>query len=140
MKVSKEILNDIADSLEAGQICYLHKETLEIIQFPDKDKDLYEDMEVWQEEIDKVFDDREKYIEIKGMVSSESFSVMENFVLSLEDNFVKSRLLQAIEGHKPFANFKHQIANAGEYRELWFKFRRDRNIDWVQEQLDYDIL
>ena len=140
MKVSNELLNNLADSLEAGLICYLHKETLEVIEFPDKDKDVYEDMNVWQEEIDKVFYDREKYIEVKGMDSSESFSEMEDFVLSLENSFIKNRLLQAIEGHKPFANFKHQIDNAGEYRELWFKFRRNRNINWVQEQLDNDFI
>src|SRR5687768_10392364 len=139
MKVPREILNDIADSLEAGFKCYLHKETLEVVTFLDEDRHPGMDPELWQEDIDKVFDNREKYIEIESMDSSESFRVMEDFVLSLENNSVKVRLLQAIEGRKPFANFKHQIENSGEYREQWFTFRRNRNIDWVQNQLSFDI-
>ena len=47
----------------------------------------------------------------------------------------KRRLLQAIEGTKPFAKFKHQIENSGPERELWFAFRRKKNIEWIQEQL-----
>ena len=135
MEVSKEILNDIADSLEAGFKCYIHKETHEVITFPDEDRFTDMDQEPWQDDIDKVFDNHEKYIEIENMNSSESFRVMEDFVHSMENNSMKIRLLQAIEGLKPFGNFKHQIENSGDYRELWFTFRRNKNIDWVQNQL-----
>lgn len=139
MKVSREVLNDIADSLESGFKCYVHKETLEVVTFLDEEQYPDIDPEDWQEDIDKVFDNREKYIEIENMDSSESFRVMEDFVFSLETNSIKVRLLQAIEGRKPFANFKRQIDDSGEYREQWFAFRRDRNIDWVQNQISLDI-
>src|SRR5438874_3597832 len=139
MQVSKEVLNDIADSLEAGFRCFIHKDTLEVVTFLDEDRHTGMDTEVWQEDIDKVFNDRAKYIEIENMDSTESFRVMEEFVFSLENNSIKVRLMQAIEGRKPFANFKHQIHNSGAYRELWFAFSRNKNIKWVQNQLSSEM-
>lgn len=61
--------------------------------------------------------------------------MMEEFANSVVDPSVKMRLLTALEGPKPFANFKHQIANLGEWRDLWFRFQRQKNIEWVAEQL-----
>lgn len=135
MIIPKEIANDIADSLEMGLKCYIHKKTLEVVTFPDEDR--YPDMEedVWQEDIDKVTKDRKEYIEIESMNSAESFRVIKEFVNSLENSHVKNRLLLAIEGRKPFANFKQQIDNSGDYREQWFAFGRERGIEWVQSQV-----
>lgn len=126
MKVSREILNDIADSLECGFRCFIHKSTLEVVTFLDEDHYPDMDFEAWQEDIDRVFNNRQKYIEIDKMDSTEEFRMIEEFVHSLENNPVKTRLLQAIEGRKPFANFKHQIHNSGDYREAWFAFRRKK--------------
>ena len=60
---------------------------------------------------------------------------MEEFVDSLENGPTKIRLLTSLQGRKPFANFKHQIENAAECRELWFAFRRQKNIEWIQDRL-----
>jgi hypothetical protein len=80
------------------------------------------DLANWKEEIAKVKKNRKKFIEIESMSSPESFKVMEEFVHSLENNPTKIRLLTALEGHKPFANFKHQIENSDHERQLWFVF------------------
>ena len=69
------------------------------------------------------------------MTSSDSFSVMEVFADSLENNTTKLRLQTALQGQKPFANFKLQIDSSGDYRNLWFEFRREKNIEWVANQL-----
>ena len=136
-KVPWEILNDIADSMEAGLKCFLHKTTYEVITIPNEDRFPGIDWEAgdWEEATDKVFGNPE-YIEIEKMDSSESFSVMEDFVISLPNNATKTRLLTALEGHKPFGNFNHQIHNAGKEREQWFKFRRERGIEWVRKQVE----
>ena len=136
-KVPWEILNDIADSMEAGLKCFLHKTTHEVITIPDEDRFPGMDWDEgnWEKESDKVFDNPE-YIEIEKMDSSESFSVMEDFAMSLPESATKIRLITALEGHKPFGNFNHQIHNAGQEREQWFKFRREREIEWVREQVE----
>ena len=135
MEISREILNDIADSMEAGFKCFIHRDSLEEVTHinPDQSPDM--DLEDWEEEIDKIRKDKEKFIEIESIASSDSFRIMAEFAESLENSATKIRLLTALEGHKPFANFKYQIDNAGEYRELWFAFKRNEYIELIQDQL-----
>ena len=135
MEVPKEILNEIADSLDAGFKCFIHRDTFEVVTYLDPDR--YPDMDPkdWKEEISKVKKNKKKFMEIESMESSDSFRVMEEFADTVDDNTIKIRLITALEGHKPFANFKIQIDNSGPYRELWFAFRKEKNIEWVQSQL-----
>jgi hypothetical protein len=137
MEVPKEILNDIAESIEAGFKCFLQRDTSQVVTYLDPDQ--YPEMNPadWKEEINKVRKNKRKFIEIESMTSADSFKVMEEFVDSLENNATKTKLLTALEGQKPFANFKHQINNSGEYRELWFAFQRQKHIDWVKDQLSF---
>ena len=138
-KVPKHILNDIADSMEAGMKCFIHKTTFEVESFPDEDRfpemDSEDEEGPWKEIIDKVFDNND-YLEIEPMESSDSFKIMEDFALSLPESPTKIRLITALEGHKPFGNFNHQIHNAGKEKEQWFQFRREREIEWVKDQLE----
>ncbi|HKH59764.1 MAG TPA: UPF0158 family protein [Flavitalea sp.] len=135
MEVPREILNDIADSMEAGFKCFIHRETLEVVTYLDPDRYPDLDPKDWKEEIGKVRKNKKNFIEIEAMDSRESFRVMAEFAESLENNTTKIKLVTALEGRKPFGNFKHQIENSGEYRELWFVFRREKNIEWIQNQL-----
>jgi len=137
MEISKEILNDIVDTMEIGLKCFLHRETFEVVSYPDPEEHLDMDPEDWEEAIGKVKKNKKKFIEIEAMTSSDSFKVMEEFIESLDNNDTKIRLVTALEGRKPFANFKHQIDNSGEYRELWFAFKRQKSIEWVQNQLTF---
>jgi|SRR5688572_20420993 len=137
MEISREIINDIADSMEAGFKCFLHRDTLEVVTYLDPEQNADIDTKDWKEEMSKVRRNKKKFVEIESMTSSDSFKVMEEFVDSLENNSTKVRLLTALEGQKPFANFKHQVDNSGEYRELWFSFRRQKNIEWIQNQLSF---
>ncbi len=135
MEVPKEILNDIADSMEAGFKCFIHRETFEVVAYLNPDQYPEMDPKDWKNEIDKVRKNKKKFIEVEGMTSSDSFRVMEEFADSLENNATRVRLLTALQGRKPFANFKHQIENSGDFRNLWFEFRREKNIEWVTNQL-----
>jgi len=137
MEVSREILNDIADSIEAGFKCFIHRETFEVVTYLNPDQYPEMDPKDWKDEIDKVRKNKKKFIEIENMTSSDSFRVMEEFADSLENNATKVRLLTALQGRKPFANFKHQIENSADSRNLWFEFRREKNIEWVSNQLAY---
>jgi hypothetical protein len=105
MEVPKEILNNIADSLEAGFKCFIHRETHEVVEYLDPDRYPEIDPKDWKEEIGKIKKNKKKFIEIENMDSRESFRVMEEFAESLENSTTKIRLLTALEGHKPFAKF-----------------------------------
>ncbi len=137
MVVPSEKITEIADHLDAGFKCFIHRETYEVVAFPEDD--LYLDLEndAWKEERNKVKKNKKKFIEIGQMMPSEAFRVMAAFVDALPIDAIKIRLLVALEGKKPFANFKHQVHNSGIYREQWFAFKREKQIDWIQEELRF---
>ncbi|MFS8083113.1 MAG: UPF0158 family protein, partial [Ginsengibacter sp.] len=138
-KVPKQILNNIADSMEASMKCFIHKTTFEVVSVPDEyrfpEMDWEDEEGPWKEDIDKVFENPD-YIEIEKLESSDSFKIMEDFALSLPESTTKMRLLTALDGHKPFGTFNHQIHNAGKEKEQWFQFRRGREIKWIDDQLE----
>jgi CYTH domain-containing protein len=139
-KLPWKILNDISDLMEAGMNCYLHKTTFEVVSVPDENRfpqtDWEDEDRQWKEEMDKVFGNPD-YMEIEKMESSDSFEIMEDFAMSLPESATKIRLMTALEGHKPFRNFNHQIHNAEKTeKEQWFRFRRERDIEWIKEQLE----
>ena len=138
MEVPKEILIDIADSLESGFKCFIHRDTFQVVTYLDPDR--YPDMDPkdWKEEISTIKKNKKKFIEIESLVSSDSYRIMAAFADSVDDKIIKIRLITALEGHKPFANFKFQIDNSGPYRELWFAFRKEKIIEWVQNQLSIE--
>ncbi|MEQ1675892.1 MAG: UPF0158 family protein [Chitinophagaceae bacterium] len=140
MEVSKEILNEIADSLQSGFKCFIHRDTGEVVTYMDPDQFPNMDLKDWKEEISKVRKYKKKFIEIEGMNSSANFRIMEEFVDTLDNSSTRIRLLTALEGHKPFANFKIQIDNSGDYRELWFSFQQQKTVEWVLNQLNLEIL
>ncbi len=118
-----------------GLKTYLQKETLEVIAIPDPDQ-MDDFKEYWKEDMKKIRQNKKKLIEIDPMPSYESFKMMENFVESIEDNIVRGRLLQAIGGRKPFANFKIEIDHSGHYRELWFAYKNEQTLNWIRDQVE----
>ncbi len=135
MEVSNEILNDLAQNLISGLKTYLHKETLEVMAIPDPDQ--MDDLKVyWKEDLKKIRQNKKKLIEIEPMPSYKGFKMMEDFVESIDDKMVRGRLLQAIGGRKPFANFKIEIDHSGEYRELWFTYKNEQTLNWIRDQLE----
>ncbi len=135
MDVSNETLQGIVDELEVGLKCFLNIKTHEVVAFPDEDQRLGMDSEIWETEIEKVENDVEDFIEIKNMTSSESFLIMEDFIGTVGNARLKAKLNQAVQGHKPFSNFKHLIDQSVNYRNKWFAFKKDKLIEWVVIQL-----
>jgi|SRR6187551_1376174 len=136
MEFSRDILNKIADSLEAGEKCFIHKQTFEMITYPeDSILELDPGNNAWREEMEKVKNDA-NFIQVEKMSSRESFVVMEDFTESIQDQRIKTSLLIALRAKKPFSRFKRIVESLSEFRELWFAFRREKNITLVKEQLN----
>ncbi|MEH3112963.1 UPF0158 family protein [Pedobacter terrae] len=64
------------------------------------------------------------YREIEQPDSRESFRMMEEFLDELPDNTrIKVKLIEALSKRKPFREFKYELDNSGEYRQLWFDLK-----------------
>lgn len=130
--LSDEQLKKVVDELETGMKCYLHRQTSELIAFPDPDQ--FPDADDWQQEMDEIEAHPDDYLEITPMSSRESFRVMERFVDTIDSQAFHNRLLYALDQPKPFRRFK-QLIDESEYRQQWFSFRESETIKWLREQL-----
>ena len=131
----KEI-EEITQEIDMGLVCFVHKETKEILSIPEEfsfgdiDSD-YE--EVFRDQLPK---EGEPYWEFRKMSSRDSFIVMEQFTNQLSHGYLKDKLSEALNRRKPFRNFKNIIDNAGEYREKWFEFSYQKLLAHVIEELE----
>ncbi|RUA33204.1 MAG: hypothetical protein DSY77_10890 [Bacteroidetes bacterium] len=127
-------IKEIVDWLGTGMLVFYHKETGDVLYHPDPDNPYFEP-ELWQDQIDEIEKDRDKYLKFESMDSRQSFKVMEHFADSLSDLKFKGMLYDRLSRKKPFQNFK-MLVESSDYRQDWFDFRDNASIEWMKEQLE----
>lgn len=138
--ITKEKIKDIAENLDCGFRCFIHTDTKEIKFVPDLNKHPDMESDDWVADNEEIENNFDFYVEIEPMDSGESFQLMTDFVDTVNDEKIKEKLEQAVNGAKPFRNFKFQVDNSGSYRDMWFKFKEKRLMDWVENQLKENSL
>ena len=134
MNLKEANIREMAELLLCGQICFLNFRTGEFDYHP-SEMDFFPDEEnPWQEVIDKIENNWGDYIRIEPMNSHQSYAVMESFAYQLEADGFRKKLLTSLNRPKPFRNFNYLIQES-DFRQEWFDFRQERNIEWVREQI-----
>ena len=136
MKLSDEVINSIAQDLDCGLVCYVHKETGEFKSVVDVDNPYADDIEPWKEDLDEIEANRDQYLLIEKMSSGDAFRVMVRFADSLQDEVMRNRLHDALSKRKPFSHFRYVVDNHEDIRQAWFKFKNARYEDWVRSHLE----
>ena len=135
IEISPTHCNEIAELLEMGEIVFVNRLTGKILHHPDFDGIGMDNEEFYEEVLVELEENLSDYWKIVKPSTRETFEIMENFTNSLADtNKLKQKLIYALTNKKPFANFKFQVDNSGEYRDAWFEFRRVQIKNWVIEQ------
>jgi len=136
--LTTEQIKQVADEIECGQNCYWHKPTGELMFIPEGVENYDSDPgEGWEEELKKLENNPDDYVEIERMRSHESFQVMESFVGTLSSSSnIAQRLTYALGNKKPFQGFKYIIDNSGDARQMWFDFKTQAIKNWVHEKVD----
>lgn len=134
MNITNEQIEEIAEWLECGMICFFHRPTGTIEYHPDPN-DAFFEPEPWEDAMDKIDGDWDNYIRIDKMDSSEGFQVMEDFADELPDGKFRESVLEQLSNKKTFRNFKNMIDDS-EYRQDWFDFKRKAYIEHVKQQLE----
>lgn len=133
MKVKEENIQEMAELILCGHLCFLNTITGDFDYHP-AEMDFYPDEEnPWQEVIDKIEKSWGDYIRIEPMNSTQSFAVMESFADQLVSELRKN-LLTTLNRPKPFRNFNYLI-HESDFRQEWFDYRKKRNVEWVREQI-----
>ncbi len=124
--------------------CFINVDTLEVILYVPEDynwedeEDENEEVEIEEEEKFD-FDDPEKFMFIEPVTSHEAFRIMEQFADSVANKHMQQRLIDALSGRKPFANFNH-LVHTTEIREQWFHFKNRTYThlakEWIEHKAD----
>jgi hypothetical protein len=136
--MTTEQLHEIADNLEFGLRCFVHKDNADIRFIPDE-RELYGfDEEPWEEDIKAIEKGREQYLEIEKMSPQEEFVVMEAFIHEVDQQWLREKLQRILSRPKPFRNFKAELQEEGHYWHKWFAFKRVKMLAWVSRQLQHN--
>jgi hypothetical protein len=137
-----KVVKEIAGSIDAGLVCFLRTDTLEIDDIP---YELYSSATLYKmntgftlKDFKPKYTHWKKYITIEPMVPNESFKIMEKFVNQLDDSKLKIKLMNALQNRKPFANFKYIIDNS-EIRQEWFDFKDKKLQEYVSSMIEINI-
>lgn len=136
IKLTKDQIKEVAEQLDCGFKCYVNKETGTIQSVINFDKWLGGDEDPWTEVTKELEENWDKYIEVDGMESKDSFNVMADFAENVDSVELRESLIKALNRKHPFQNFKWVIDNSGPYRQKWFDFKNQRYIEWVEDQLE----
>jgi hypothetical protein len=128
------IIKNVAGSIDCGSICYINTDTAEVEEY-------HPDMAEYEEEFaDETPEFELKYkewpnsIAIEPLEASESFEIMSGFALQIGNIVFQNKLLNILEGKKPFANFKRTI-DSSNYRQAWFDYKQKALENHVRTQL-----
>jgi len=140
MEISEKIIAEIADNLDIGMLCFVHKRTGNIKTIIDEMRWLGADTEAWEDDMEEIDTNRSSYIEFEAMNSHESFEVMLDFTETVRNEHLQQKLERALSRSKPFRHFKNTIDHEDDYREEWFAYKKERYIEFVKQQMrEYDI-
>ena len=122
---------------ETGKVQFLPDE---YFGYPETSKDVISaEMPGWQ--ADLVSDARQvdatpgRYIRIEPIPSSEAYRIMEDFIGTVDKEWLKRSLWLALQGSKPFLSFKNALLGDIQEHECWFQFKNDHfrvyALDWL---------
>lgn len=129
------ILNEIAQDISCGNICYYNPKTNELITMPDFSKAIDDVEPYFEEEIKKIKKQKSDLIKFEPLKSAESFRIMKEFVAQLEPGFFQSKLENVLSAHKPFKQFKIEI-DRSDHRDDWFAFKQKAIEKMIEEELN----
>ncbi|MCC6463458.1 MAG: hypothetical protein IT260_23510 [Saprospiraceae bacterium] len=129
------ILFDIIDLLDDGEIVYLHRETKEVLSYPDPQRwNEQEYIDVIEEVKARAAAEPDQFVVIDPPEPRDSFHIMEDFVFTVEDEHLRTRLLEALESKKPFRYFRATVEDSPQC-DAWLDFKDARMKEWLLEQL-----
>ncbi|GGH17966.1 UPF0158 family protein [Pedobacter zeae] len=138
--LTSEQIKEIAETIDCGLVCHWNIKNNRLIFLPTDELMQYNDSDAWDEDIKEVEQNFNDYKEIEKPDSTDSFRFMEDFTNELPNNTrIKVTLLEALNKRKPFREFKYEIDNSGEYRQLWFDFKNRKMIEHVKDRINYII-
>lgn len=136
LPLSDELLWEIVDLLDDGEVVYLHRETHDLHSHPDPKRwDTPDVNELMDEVKSKVDEAPGAYFVLEPPEPQEAFYVMEAFLNTVEDAVLKQQLETALRSKKPFRYFRTAVEDSP-LREDWFDYKDAWMKIWVNDKLE----
>lgn len=133
--MNDDILFDIIDLLDDGEIVYLHRQTHEILSYPDPQRwNESENIDLIEEVKTRAAAEPDQWVVVDPPDPRDSFHIMEDFIFTVDDEHLRNRLLEALNSKKPFRYFRATVEDSP-MREDWFDFKDARMKEWLLEML-----
>jgi len=132
-------LQDVIDEMDMQNDMshgYINRKTGELTVFTDEDEyalkglddgDPIEELPEWQQEMVpklREVSESDDFIQLPSQFEIHEYSIMEDFIYSLEDGSMKDDLLHAIRGRGAFRMFKDKIIDYN-IRDDWFRYKNN---------------
>jgi hypothetical protein len=119
----EEIIIEIAELLDSGEVVFLQRETHEILSYPAPDRSGYNEYDYLAEKVLAITDmNPDLYIQFDPPDSRESYKIMESFVETVEIGKIKALLQGSLNSNKPFRNFRNTIETEG-LEDDWYDYK-----------------
>ncbi len=79
-----------------------------------------------------------RYLAVPRRESRESYQIMRDFIVTVEDDRLKDRLLQAISGRSAFRYFKDVLYQYPDEQKRWFAYQDTRLKEEMREWLEME--
>jgi len=91
---------------------------------PEVDDISYEDVE-----------NEDRYFYIEPITSHEGYEIMQDFAESEDSDEIRSHLYDALDGKKPFRNFKHALAGYPDIEKKFYEYKDNRLKEILKDRL-----
>ena len=137
--MADDLLWEIIDLLDSGEIVYLHRETLDLLSHPDPKR--WDDTEARELLIDvqnRVELQPDAYVTLAPPEPKEAFYMMEAFIATVDDVELKNRFTDALRSKKPFRYFRTAVEETPLY-DAWLDFKDAWMKVWLTDKLGSDF-
>lgn len=132
MQYTTEQINQIAENIERGKICYFNPETTEIETISNKKESIEDELYL---DVQRRVSKWKSMIRIDPLRSFESFEIMEDFIRErIPEGILNNRLCSALSSRNPYQNFE-EIIKSSHYNFEWSMFKSNKIKDRIIELL-----
>lgn len=139
MKLSENTVREIADWLQCGLECWIHKHSGTMYFLPNVE-DPYFDPSQWEDVLADLQGHEDEFLVFQTMETPHSFRIMQNFAFSMIDCAMRNELECALSGPRPFHRFNARVENSP-MSEKWADFKFKAHMEWVKSQVNcYEVV
>ncbi len=144
-KLSSDQIDEIAENIGMGMLCFYHVPADEIISLPAETTEINADYTAIysaeeianRKRLDEIEQHLNEYISFEKMSSRNAFDAMRAFGLSIDHDTIRDNLLKSLDRPHPFNSFKKALQSLPqEINKRWTSFKNRKTRKWVEEQLE----